>query len=44
MGHIENILHRCVKKDGEGRAVYFPFGVFGPGRVIADAAVEGRLL
>lgn len=42
MGNWEAAVNRNFKRDAQGRAVYFPFGVLGPGRVVSREA-EARL-
>jgi len=41
MGNWDAAVNRNFKKDAQGRTVYFPFGVMGPGRLVSREAEAG---
>src|SRR2546423_6289468 len=43
MGYFDGLASGSLKKDGEGRTVFYPFGVLGKGRVLPDEAAEQRV-
>lgn len=43
MGYFEGVSSLYIKKDGEGRAVFYPWGVFGKGYVLPDEARESGM-
>jgi len=43
MGYFDGLVSSSFKKDGSGRTVYYAWGIFGTGRVLADARAEEKL-
>lgn len=43
MGYFEGISNLYFKSDSGGKQVFYPWGVFGKGYVLPDAAAEGKL-
>lgn len=36
MGYFAGMVEACFKRDAQGRAIYFPGGIFSKGRIIPD--------
>jgi len=43
MGYFDGLVNSGFKKDGSGRTVYYPWGIFGQGRVLENAGTERTL-
>ncbi len=43
MGYFDGLTDAVFKKDAQGRALFFPFGVLAKGRVVPDEATKQRL-
>lgn len=43
MGYFDGLTDAIFKKDKDGNAVFYPWGIFGKGRVLADPAKADQL-
>jgi hypothetical protein len=43
MGYFDGLTNGNFKKDGSGQTVFYPWGVFGKGRVLSDEATENKV-
>ena len=43
MGYFDGLASGSIKKDAEGRTVFYPLGVLGRGRVLPNEAAEQRV-
>ena len=41
MGYFDGMVETCFKRDAQGRAIYFPGGIFSKGRIVPD---ENRVM
>lgn len=40
MGYFDSFAEVCFKRDAQGRAIYYPAGIWSKGRIVPDAATE----
>ncbi|MBT0568955.1 hypothetical protein KIK84_01325 [Curvibacter sp. CHRR-16] len=43
MGYFDGLTNASFKKDKNGTTVFFPWGIFGKGRVLADEVAEAKV-
>lgn len=43
MGYFDGLAYSSFKKDAEGRELFFPYGILGKGRILADAETAATL-
>lgn len=43
MGYFEGLASGSLKKDKEGRTVFYPMGILGKGRILPDEATESSV-
>jgi hypothetical protein len=43
MGYFDGLTNASFRKDSQGRDVFYPYGIYGRGRIIRDAEAAARL-
>jgi hypothetical protein len=43
MGYFDGLTNASFRKDGQGRDVFYPYGIYGRGRIVPDAEAAARL-
>lgn len=43
MGYFDSLASSLFKKDESGKSIFYPWGVFGKGRVLPDEETENRV-
>jgi hypothetical protein len=43
MGYFDGLTNASFRKDSQGRDVFYPYGIYGRGRIVPDAEAAARL-